>query len=355
MFFLSVANTTKWSKKTKKRYPWIQSLDYGEEFPLRIQRELYVGEADFRAYISWPYPRFVLPYSFYQTHLPQKPAISNYDVPSELLADSAKVLREVRVKARRRSRLKGFDSTYPAFMLDAYEAWNTIEDAGIPFFAFGSIGKPLVRVYMNEYGVNEEGMRREDGKSLDTRIQVYPGLTPTRRSLPQYASIPTDSIYHPKYLTVFATNADSISPGERKEFLGDDNIHEDPRSRLDRYVVYTDYQPRLEGSDRYSGSNRPETRIVVYPFHDGSRRTVYRDRYYLLPGFSVPAEFYSPDYSRQTPPEPTDYRRTLYWNPNLQLDKRGEANVTFYNNSRQTILSIEAEGQAADGTLLWTK
>jgi hypothetical protein len=35
------------------------------------------------------------------------------------------------------------------------------------------------------------------------------------------------------------------------------------------------------------------------------------------------------------------------------LDKNGEANVTFYNNSRQTTLSIEAEGQASDGTLLW--
>ena len=27
--------------------------------------------------------------------------------------------------------------------------------------------------------------------------------------------------------------------------------------------------------------------------------------------------------------------------------------VTFYNNSRQTSLSVEAEGQAPDGTLLW--
>lgn len=85
-----------------------------------------------------------------------------------------------------------------------------------------------------------------------------------------------------------------------------------------------------------------------------SEREFFRD-YDKLPGFSVPAEFYHPDYSQQTPPEPTDYRRTLYWNPNLQLDKRGEANVTFYNNSRSTILSIEAEGQATDGTLLWTK
>jgi len=35
------------------------------------------------------------------------------------------------------------------------------------------------------------------------------------------------------------------------------------------------------------------------------------------------------------------------------LDENGEAVVTFYNNSRQTSLSVEAEGQAPDGTLLW--
>ena len=118
-------------------------------------------------------------------------------------------------------------------------------------------------------------------------------------------------------------------------------------------MVYTDYQPRLEGSSRYWGSKRPETRIAVYPIYGGGRRAVYRDRRYMLPGFSVPADFYSPDYSQQTPPEPTDYRRTLYWNPDLQLDRNGEASITFYNNSRPSKLSIEAAGQAKDGSLLW--
>ena len=71
------------------------------------------------------------------------------------------------------------------------------------------------------------------------------------------------------------------------------------------------------------------------------------------PRFVLPYSFYQTHLPQK--PAISDYRRTLYWNPNLQLDKRGEANVTFYNNSRQTILSIEAEGQAADGILLWTK
>ena len=49
-----------------------------------------------------------------------------------------------------------------------------------------------------------------------------------------------------------------------------------------------------------------------------------------------------------------DYN-TLYWNPNLPLDENGEAKVTFYNNSRTTHLTVDAQGQASDGTLLWTQ
>ena len=52
---------------------------------------------------------------------------------------------------------------------------------------------------------------------------------------------------------------------------------------------------------------------------------------------------------------PTDYRRTLYWNPNLKLDEEGRARITLFNNSRTTQIQVEAAGQAADGTLLWNK
>ena len=95
--------------------------------------------------------------------------------------------------------------------------------------------------------------------------------------------------------------------------------------------------------------------LRCYP-DPSKRRGVFRDRFLRLPGFASPFEFYSPDYSKQRLPEgQKDYRRTLYWNPNLQLDENGQARITFYNNSRTTQMSVEAEGQASDGTLLWSK
>ena len=365
VYFLSVADTAKW-EKTDKKYPWIQMAGRGEEYPLHIMRKLVVDEADFRAYISWPYPRFVKPYSFYQAHLQPNSAASGYEIPSELLADSTKTLREVTVSARRRSRLKGFNAAYPAFMVDAYDAWNAIEDAGVPIFGYKDVRKQIVRVFLNDYGVNEE----KDGNGDD---RIYVRLP--RQSLADYINLPIDSLDIPKSVKSVASNVSpsevsdapsgggngippetsDVSPGELRTYFGDERIDEDPRFNVDKYVVYTDYQPRLEGSSRYTGANRPETYIAIYPFFDDSQRVIYRDRRYILDGYAYPAKVYNPDYSTQTPPEPTDYRRTLYWNPDLKLDENGEANISFYNNSRQTTLSVEAEGQAPDGTLLWTK
>ena len=346
VFFLSAADENK-LKNRKKKYQWIQMAQM-EDLPPKVIRKHEIGEADYRAYISWPYPRFVKPYAFYQSHMPQDDKAAENAIPFELLADTVKLMREVAVTAKRRNRLRRFDDAYPAFSVDAYEAWNTIEDAGVPLFNYVDISRPLVKVYMNNYGLPEPPMGE------NSRIQLQFGLSPTRRGLPQYIDIPLDSLYHPKYLTSVGQGFD-FSPGERREYFGDERYHEDPRFLIDRFVVYTDYQPRHEGSQRYAGANRPETRVAVYPIYEWNKRPIYRDRRYILPGFASPAEFYSPDYSSQIPPEPTDYRRTLYWNPNLKLDENGEAHITFYNNCRTTRLSVEAEGQALDGTLLWMK
>lgn len=51
-----------------------------------------------------------------------------------------------------------------------------------------------------------------------------------------------------------------------------------------------------------------------------------------LEGYSKVKEFYLPDY--RILPREGDYRRTLYWNPELMPDKEGRATIQFYNNSR---------------------
>lgn len=69
-----------------------------------------------------------------------------------------------------------------------------------------------------------------------------------------------------------------------------------------------------------------------------------------LQGYQKPRTFKAPNY-RVLPAVP-DFRRTLYWNPNVKVDEKGEARITFYNNRDCRQLSISAEGFASDGTPL---
>ena len=126
-------------------------------------------------------------------------------------------------------------------------------------------------------------------------------------------------------------------------------------TNIDKVYIYTDYSPRREGDVHFEGSNQPEVSIDLRTYTDESKRPVRRDRYYILPGFSTPDDFYQPNYSRKPLPETKDYRRTLYWNPNLQLDASGSAKIQFYNNCKPTQIAISAEGMASDGSLLTGK
>ena len=89
--------------------------------------------------------------------------------------------------------------------------------------------------------------------------------------------------------------------------------------------------------------------IELYPFgqipSDGAKGV----RKTWLEGYSGAREFYSPDYSA-LPPEP-DYRRTLYWNPNVTTDENGKARIQFYNNSRSRFFSISAETVTQQGVI----
>jgi hypothetical protein len=68
-----------------------------------------------------------------------------------------------------------------------------------------------------------------------------------------------------------------------------------------------------------------------------------------LDGYSQVKEFYSPNYSI-LPPE-ADYRRTLYWNPSVKTDKDGKATIQFYNNSSCKSFSISAETITPQGVI----
>lgn len=75
----------------------------------------------------------------------------------------------------------------------------------------------------------------------------------------------------------------------------------------------------------------------------------------VIQGISRPAEFYAPDYSTMPLPQAKDYRRTVYWNPDVRTDEAGKAHLEFFNNGFTKRLVISAEGMDDMGNFFSAK
>ncbi len=84
----------------------------------------------------------------------------------------------------------------------------------------------------------------------------------------------------------------------------------------------------------------PELRVKMRP---GMRRST-------LEGYSDPVEFYSPDYS-DIEPFDTDFRRTLYWNPEVMPDSTGRVTIRFFNNSRTKSFGVSTATVSPEGAI----
>ena len=296
--FLWASDYSKWPDDEKKFNDHIWSKKSEYSYP-----EFYVR-------LSNPYPKFAKPYNHYQTaHRPLKVKEEGKNRPS-----LEKTLQEVKVYASHGG-LRRDKYMRPVVALDAYDAFNLVVDAGLMdgwYSSSATLSQALALYHVGHMG-------------LEGHYNVVNRL---------------DNIYG-NTSTAFRINGMSVEEATKKF---------NRLTKLDSIYIFTDYSPRLEGDKRYYGSDRPAVSVL---FKSGYTNA-YSDRCIKMQGFAYPAECYSPDYSKQTPPENAkDYRRTLYWNPNLMLDKDGKATITLYNNARTTQISVDAAGQAADGTLLW--
>jgi hypothetical protein len=63
-------------------------------------------------------------------------------------------------------------------------------------------------------------------------------------------------------------------------------------------------------------------------------------------------EFVAPIYDKQENVETrTDFRNTIYWNPNIEIDKTGKKTIEFYTSDDITSFRTTLEGIATDGTI----
>lgn len=66
-------------------------------------------------------------------------------------------------------------------------------------------------------------------------------------------------------------------------------------------------------------------------------------RHTYIQGYNEPLEFYSPAYPDGAPLYTEDSRRTLYWNPNVKTNEKGEAVIRCYNSDNSAPLIINVE------------
>lgn len=316
LFFLAASDTTKW----KKGEPpvWVQNGRTKRdelEFP-----EFYVK-------LDPVYPRFPKPYDYYQSHLAPMPK----DNPLyNSMNEQVRMLSEVTIGARRNGRRR-FGHWRPAFIIDAYDAFNATCDAGFApgyFMGAGRFGEDVARTFIGDMKTDRryDVAYRFDGKLYNSSTAMQRRKTNTTKGT-RMEPIPEDRYNMPD------TKLDKYN------YLWN----------LDKVVVFTDYSPRKDQSGKYRGNDLPSVTIDLHLLEADGERLYRKNRFWRMKGFSIPDEFYSPDYSKQPLPK-EDYRRTLYWNPNVRLDSNGQATISLYNNSSSSILQISAEGWAPDGT-----
>ncbi len=274
------------------------------------------------------YPVFTQKYDYYQTHLPQIAAAEYIDTTSLLsMENDVHELQNVNVKGRRRRSRRAIDYDKPAIVRDAYEVYNEMTDRGLSWGMYDMRMLPI-RVAQLFYG----NMNRYTTYNVAGRNKNYT-YSRNFRSQGSVSGI---------------ANAD-VGIGGRTHI----KLMNDLRlKRLKDVRLFSDFEPRNDDVAMEENQYMPDVTVDLVNIPDEGKQLTYRDRHIMLPGFNEPAQFYHRDYTNSVPSAPTDYRRTLYWNPNVRMNAEGKCTISFFNNSKETRVKITAAGITSDGKLV---
>ena len=156
-------------------------------------------------------------------------------------------------------------------------------------------------------------------------------------------------LYKANYVTINVNNLPWYEEGLMRY---SDNIF---NNLADNYKSIS-FVPGVQREDVLSGVGKRmsvSNRYMLYIYEQPNMyrlKSVRGTERRLIQGFASHVDFYSPDYRRFDLPNPSDRRRTLYWNPSVKTDENGETNVLFFTNSRSDqYLDISIRGVSADG------
>ena len=74
---------------------------------------------------------------------------------------------------------------------------------------------------------------------------------------------------------------------------------------------------------------------------------------FIHPGYYKARIFYEPNYEFKKPEHDyPDYRSTIYWNPLLKIDNRGNGKISFYAADLITTYKIDIQGITSKGGII---
>ena len=94
---------------------------------------------------------------------------------------------------------------------------------------------------------------------------------------------------------------------------------------------------------------------ILKPFDKRMEKPKYNIAIVTPLGYQSPVEFYSPKYDTPEAKNNTipDLRSTIYWNPDVIVNSKGEAEIDFYSADYSTTYSIVIEGVTPNGKLIY--
>lgn len=275
---------------------------------------------------DWFFPNFVSKYSWYQVNEPETfEGIGNYYTPADSVAAST-TLGNVYVRRFRKSR-RAIKPNMPAIKTDMYKLYNDVTDCGLSYGVYSWMFPWQAATFYVGY-LDIPTDIRVDALSSNSTLYYY-----------NY-KIPHGTYTGKKYAISHESDQETYGHLQFKRILN--------------FKIFTDYDKRA-GTRLERGTTRADVVTMIENIPDGGVRYVYSSRRYVMPGFTWAEEFYSPNYAEAKPKEPTDYRRTLYWNPNATLDSNGNFSTTIYAGSRPCRIKTTVCGIGSDGQIYINK
>lgn len=223
-------------------------------------------------------------------------------------------------------------------MRDGQDRWNggegfAIRNADIMY----NIGYETVK-YCDEG--EDEPMLWDLLKSLNKHFDYTTGDS-------QIAGTTYDLTYRNRKAVVFRHNMEQSNEAhmDNMEYMASD---------VSRVYIVTDPEKVRRVLPEYAPNGEQVTAIMLYgdglPMNMKEKR---KTKVVRFSGYSSDPEFVSPDYRKRDLPDVKDYRRTLYWNPDVLADENGQATIMFYSNARPNVkLGITARGVLPDGEII---